>query len=248
MEETSQTIRINWQRLPLAIVGLLGVLGTPVTLVLAAFSVVGWSAPLLFAFLAVASVGSLRLLVLRQKYKPYGYHQTPTAASYQRKVVPGLAPKSATVEPFDGAGSKAGRLDDGAAEGAKDEATPHTDIAHEDTAESSAEPNTEQLNITGIDDGQHHEAQTTRVAETWEPVDVPAPTYTREAKVERSEPEPLELPEPPRASINRLKDTLPAPEDTLRQEQERMIRTSVRAHQPKAGALNLDDVLARRRA
>lgn len=243
MEEKSSTIRINWQRLPLAIIGLVGVVGVPVTMILAAFSVVGWSAPLLFAFLAIASVGSLRLLVLRQKYKPYGYRQTPTAASYQRKVVPGLSPLSTAAEPFDAAetgqaasGAEAASLDDESTEGAGLESD-----------QPLATPLTEELAVAG-GAKTRPEAAAANAEKTWEPVEIPAPTYTREAKVERAEPQPLELPEQPRATVNRLKETLPVPDSSLREEQERLIRTNVRAHQPKAGALNLDDVLARRRA
>lgn len=244
MEEKSPTIRINWQRLPLAIIGLVGAVGVAVTLILAAFNVVAWSAPLLFAILAVASISGLRLLVLRQKYKPYGYRQTPTAASYQRKVVPGLSPRSTAAEPFD-------RAEPGTEADAEHDAVPGAERGTGQLDGAVGEgTNPDQQQTSAADEDTEEADQPYAAAEsaTWEPVDVPAPKYTREAKAERAEPEPLQLPEQPRASVNRLKDTLAAPQDQLREEQERLIRTNVRAHQPKAGALNLDDVLERRRA
>ncbi|MFC0581938.1 hypothetical protein [Micrococcoides hystricis] len=234
MNEQPQTLRINWQRVPFAVVGLVSLVAIPVTVMLANAGVVGWSWPLLFGFLTFASVGSLRMLAIRSEYKPHGYHQSPTAASYQRKNVPGLTPRNTAADPFD----------------ASQELNAETTEA--DTAEAVSEHSSDAVEAELQQEHAASETVTDVVAAeaetTWEPVEVPAPKYTREAKAERAEPEPLELPEEPKASVNRLKDTLLVNEDLLREQQERIIRTSVRAHQPKAGALNLDDVLERRRA
>ncbi|WP_239494443.1 hypothetical protein [Kocuria sp. BT304] len=64
---------------------------------------------------------------------------------------------------------------------------------------------------------------------TWEPVPVPKPLYTQAPVVHRREPEPLPVPERPAATSTTLKD-------------------AVRMGEPEPAALNLDDVLKRRRA
>lgn len=64
---------------------------------------------------------------------------------------------------------------------------------------------------------------------TWEPVPVPKPLYTQAPVVERNEPEPLRVPTRPAARSTTLKD-------------------AVRSGEQESTALNLDDVLKRRRA
>ena len=66
-------------------------------------------------------------------------------------------------------------------------------------------------------------------ATTWQPVPVPKPLYTQAPVVERSEPEPLRVPERPAARSTSLKEAM-------------------RAGEQEPAALNLDDVLKRRRA
>ncbi|MDO4918755.1 hypothetical protein [Kocuria sp.] len=66
-------------------------------------------------------------------------------------------------------------------------------------------------------------------ASTWQPVPVPKPLYTEAPVVHRSAPEPLRVPERPAARTTTLKD-------------------AVRAGERESAALNLDDVLKRRRA
>lgn len=68
-----------------------------------------------------------------------------------------------------------------------------------------------------------------RSSTTWEPVPVPLPLYTRAPVVQRREPEPLPVPRHPPAKSASLKD-------------------AVQAGSRGSNALNLDDVLKRRRA
>ncbi|GAA1774495.1 hypothetical protein [Kocuria aegyptia] len=67
-------------------------------------------------------------------------------------------------------------------------------------------------------------------ARTWEPVPVPRPTYAQAPVVQRPEPEPLPVPEQPTARSASLKDAVRTGEEQGR------------------AALDLDDVLKRRRA
>ncbi|MFE7631104.1 hypothetical protein [Kocuria sp. NPDC057446] len=67
-------------------------------------------------------------------------------------------------------------------------------------------------------------------ARTWEPVPVPRPTYAEAPVVQRPEPEPLPVPEQPASRSASLKDAVRAGEEQGR------------------AALDLDDVLKRRRA
>lgn len=76
---------------------------------------------------------------------------------------------------------------------------------------------------------------------SWEPVEVPKPTYVEAAKAERAAPEPLELPEAPKA----------AGKPTLKQGVS-VAPAASQAQQPltkpQSALSNLDDVLQRRRA
>ncbi|MFI7481783.1 hypothetical protein ACH9EU_05130 [Kocuria sp. M1R5S2] len=72
--------------------------------------------------------------------------------------------------------------------------------------------------------------ESSAAARTWEPVPVPRPTYAEAPVVHRPEPEPLTVPEQPAARSTNLKDAVRAGEEQGR------------------AALNLDDVLRRRRA
>lgn len=76
---------------------------------------------------------------------------------------------------------------------------------------------------------------------SWEPVEVPKPTYVEAPKAERAAPEPLELPEAPKAagkpSLKQGASTAPA----APQAQQPLTK-------PQSALSNLDDVLQRRRA
>jgi len=80
---------------------------------------------------------------------------------------------------------------------------------------------------------------------SWEPVEVPKPTYVEAPKAERAAPEPLDLPEAPRAvGKPSLKQGLPqAPAASLGTEPE-----SKPLGKAQSALSNLDDVLQRRRA
>lgn len=76
---------------------------------------------------------------------------------------------------------------------------------------------------------------------SWEPVEVPKPTYVEAAKAERAAPEPLELPEAPKAtgkpSLKQGTSAAPAAPQAKQP-----------ATKPQSALSNLDDVLQRRRA
>ncbi len=121
------------------------------------------------------------------------------------------------------------------------------DEARQDRAEQTRAADAE-LDMPGADDqpGQRATERVYTVAElraealkvarttgsdttTWEPVPVPKPLYTQAPVVERNEPEPLRVPTRPAARSTTLKD-------------------AVRSGEQESTALNLDDVLKRRRA
>jgi hypothetical protein len=78
-------------------------------------------------------------------------------------------------------------------------------------------------------------------AETWEPVDVPKPVYVDAAKAERPAPEPLDLPEAPKAvGKPSLKQGAPAAAP--------VVPTAKPLTKAQSALSNLDDVLQRRRA
>lgn len=76
---------------------------------------------------------------------------------------------------------------------------------------------------------------------TWEPVAVPPPVYVRAPKAERPAPEPLRLPESPKAeakaSMKQAASDHRAPAQSVAEDP-----------RPTTGRINLDDVLQRRRA
>ena len=77
--------------------------------------------------------------------------------------------------------------------------------------------------------------------ETWEPVDVPKPVYVEAAKAERPAPEPLDLPEAPKAvGKPSLKQGTPAAPAAA--------QASKPLTKAQSALSNLDDVLQRRRA
>ncbi|GAA1783859.1 hypothetical protein GCM10009712_33960 [Pseudarthrobacter sulfonivorans] len=78
------------------------------------------------------------------------------------------------------------------------------------------------------------------VATTWEPVDVPKPVYVEAAKAERPAPEPLDLPEAPKATGKpSLKQGTPAVPP---------VPSAKPLTKAQSALSNLDDVLQRRRA
>jgi hypothetical protein len=78
------------------------------------------------------------------------------------------------------------------------------------------------------------------VATTWEPVDVPKPVYVEAAKAERPAPEPLDLPEAPKAvGKPSLKQGTPAVPP---------VPSAKPLTKAQSALSNLDDVLQRRRA
>jgi hypothetical protein len=81
-------------------------------------------------------------------------------------------------------------------------------------------------------------------AESWEPVEVPKPTYVEAAKAERAAPEPLDLPEAPKAvGKPSLKQGLNQPAAATTDDDEAKV-----VGKGQRALSNLDDVLQRRRA
>ncbi len=217
--------RIRYGRCALALVGLIALLTAVVTLPLLAFGAVSGTVPAVAALVAVTCVAILRSLAVRERrakvQKAFADAMTSTPVRVVLPQKPAASPASAgdanatSPAPFD-------------AESGSEEPKPLTPgqlraaalavaVAAGDTSAASkvAQPSTT----------------------PWEPVEVPKPVYVDAAKAERPAPEPLELPEAPKASAK----------TPLKQSMATEQRTSTTA-KPHSALGNLDDVLQRRRA
>lgn len=217
--------RIRYGRCALALVGLLALLTAVMTLLLLAFGAVSGAVPAVAALVAVSCVAILRTLAVRERrakvQKAFADAMTSTPARVAVPRKPAGSPTSAedahaaSPAPFD-------------AESGNEQPKPLTPAELRAAAlavavaagDTSAAPKTAQPSAT-----------------PWEPVEVPKPVYVDAAKAERPAPEPLDLPEAPKATAK----------TPLKQSMATEQRTSTAAKTHSALG-NLDDVLQRRRA
>ena len=73
MDDQPINIRVNWQRLPLAVLGLAAVIAVPVTLVLGIVNVISFAWFFGMLIFAASCIGGLRYLAISSRHKPYGY-------------------------------------------------------------------------------------------------------------------------------------------------------------------------------
>ncbi|WP_240341737.1 hypothetical protein [Arthrobacter sp. Alg241-R88] len=216
--------RIRYGRTALALVGLVSLLTAIVSAALLAFGLGSPVLPLTCVALTVASVVLLRWLAVRdRKSKVNAAFRSAMTAPAPRPAAEHVPPKpeSAPVRPesplFD-------------AEAGKPKIKPLTAVELREAALAVA--------VAAGDTSAALPAPAT----TWEPVEVPKPVYVEAAKAERPAPEPLELPEAPKATGKpSLKQgaaavpAVPAPE-------------AQQLTKAQSALSNLDDVLQRRRA
>ena len=84
-----------------------------------------------------------------------------------------------------------------------------------------------------------------RAESSWEPVEVPKPTYVEAPKAERAAPEPLDLPEAPKAVGKPSLKQGPAAAPPVASAEAAPAKPLTKA---QSALSNLDDVLQRRRA
>jgi hypothetical protein len=227
--------RIRYGRTALALVGLLSLVTAFISGVLVAFGVGSPALPLLCTGLTIASVALLRFLAVRdRKAKVDAAFRSAMSAPERRRPDPAEAlppkPEAAPMRPesplFDAeAGeTKIKRLT--AVE--LREAALAVAVAAGDTSAAAAAP-------------------AAPAGTPWEPVEVPKPVYVEAAKATRPEPEPLELPESPKAagkpSLKKGAAGVPAAEGTEAQQ-----LSAQQLSKAQSALSNLDDVLQRRRA
>jgi hypothetical protein len=216
--------KIRYGRTAIALAGLLSLLTAFVSAVLLAFGLGSPVLPLACAALAVASVVLLRRLAVRdRKAKVNAAFRSAMAAPAARPAAaqvppkPEAAPARAESPLFDAEADRPKIKPLTATE--LREAALAVAVAAGDTSAVQASPGT-----------------------TWEPVEVPKPVYVATAKAERPAPEPLELPEAPKAtgkpSLKQGAAVVPAAPAAEAQQ----------LTKAQSALSNLDDVLQRRRA
>ena len=235
----SARFRIRYGRTALALVGLLSLVTLFISGVLLAFGLGSPALPLACAVVTPVSVAVLRWLAVRdRKAKVNAAFRSAMSAAPARRPdaapavppKPGQAPARPESPLFD-------------AEAGEPKVKPLTAIELREAALAVAvaagDPS-----AAAVTPGAA--AAPSAVAGTpWEPVEVPKPVYVEAAKAERPAPEPLELPEAPKAvgkpSLKQGAAGAP-PADAVASAEAQQLTKAQRA------LSNLDDVLQRRRA
>lgn len=234
------SIRIRYGRLGLALAGLLSLLTGVVSAALRIFGLGSPWLPFVALSGAVAAVFMLRWLAVRDRRRKMNaaFRAAMTAPARPARSAPARTPlQQPAGEPREWAESP---LFDAQADAADRKPAPKPLTAQElrqaALAEAAASGDT---SVRRTADPQAAEGS------SWEPVEVPKPTYVEAPKAERAAPEPLDLPEAPKAvGKPSLKQGLP---------QARAVSPGADAEPKPLGKAqsalsNLDDVLQRRRA
>lgn len=230
---SGDAFRIRYGRLSLALLGVLFLLTGVVSGVLRLFGLGSGWLPALTLLGAVAAVALLRTLAVRDRRRKVNAafrsamgsparHEPPLPADLP--AAPALAPakESPLFDAEAGAGAVPVRPQPLTAEQLRQAALAE--------AAASGDPSVRRVGDPASAEGA-----------SWEPVEVPKPTYVEAPKAERAAPEPLDLPEAPKA----------AGKPSLKQAAARPAEPAVETKPQGKGqsALsNLDDVLQRRRA
>ena len=237
---TGPAFRIRYGRLALALAGLLSLLTGVVSAALRIFGLGSPWLPFAALFGAVAAVFMLRWLAVRDRHRKMNaaFRSAMSTPARPAEYVPERAPlREPAGEPRERAESP---LFDAQADAAERKPAPKPltvqELREAALAEAMASGDTSVRGTAGI-----------RSAEgtSWEPVEVPRPTYVEAPKAERAAPEPLDLPEAPKAvGKPSLKQGLPqAPAGSLGADAEQKPLGKA-----QSALSNLDDVLQRRRA
>lgn len=225
-------LKIRYGRLGLAVVGLLALLAAVIGGALSAAALVSAWVPSVAAMAGFGAIAVLRTLAVRDR---------------KAKAAARAAARRRTASPRPSQGPAEQRRAEGAT-------TPRPQAQVFD-AEAAA-PKRSTLSAVELrqaalavaaeaGDTAAAAAQEAAAQETWEPVQVPKPTYVGSAKAERPEPAPLAMPEPPKPSAKTsIKQTAPQ-----KAQPEPAAKSAAPAASKGTSALsNLDDVLQRRRA
>ncbi|MEV5051845.1 hypothetical protein [Arthrobacter sp. LAR12-1-1.1] len=240
---TSPAFRIRWGRLVLAVAGLLALLTGVVSAALRLFGIGSGWLPVTALLGAVAAVALLRRLAVRDRRRKMNAAFRAAMGSPERTTARPSAPEQVPTLP---AGRPAARPESPLFDAEADRVTPKPapkpltalELRQAALAEAAASGDTSAALA----------AETAAAAEgsSWEPVDVPKPTYVEAAKAERAAPMPLDLPEAPKAvgKPSLKQGARPAASDPRAADDSESKQLS----KAQSALSNLDDVLQRRRA
>ncbi|MDT0167785.1 hypothetical protein [Pseudarthrobacter sp. BRE9] len=229
--------RIRYGRTALALVGLLSLVAAFISGVLAAFGVGSPALPILCTLLTVGSVALLRSLAVRDRKARVNaaFRSAMSAPARRPGTSEALPPKPAAAP----ARPESPLFD--AEAGAAGEAKIQRLTAVELREAALA------VAVAAGDASAAEAAPATPAGTPWEPVEVPKPVYVEAAKAKRPEPEPLELPDAPKAvgkpSLKKGAAGVQAAEAMEAQQLGDQQLTKA-----QSALSNLDDVLQRRRA
>lgn len=227
---TGGTFRIRYGRTGIALVGLLSLVTAFVSGVLLLFGLGAPAFPLACLALTAGSVVLLRRLAVRDRRAKVNaaFRAAMTAPARQSETAAGIPPK-----PDAAPARQESPLFD--AEAHEPRIKPLTAMELREAALAVAVAAGDPSAATAS------AAASAAVPSTWEPVEVPKPVYVEAAKAERPAPEPLELPEAPKAvGKPSLKQGVTAAPPVAAGGQE--------LSKAQSALSNLDDVLQRRRA
>ncbi|GAC1454135.1 MAG: hypothetical protein PVSMB10_11890 [Pseudarthrobacter sp.] len=223
---TTGAFRIRDGRTAIALAGVVGLLTAFVATVLLLFGLGTALLPVAGLATTVLAVGLLRFLAVRdRKAKVQAAFRSAMSAPVRRQETVSDVPDKQRP-----ATQPESKLFDAEA---------HTPVPKPLTAMELREAALAVAVAAG--DVSANEARESALVETtWEPVDVPKPVYVEAAKAERPAPEPLDLPEAPKAvGKPLLKQGTPAVPP---------VPTAKPLNKAQSALSNLDDVLQRRRA
>lgn len=233
-EAPPTAFRIRYGRLSLALLGLLFLLTGVVSGVLRLFGLGSGWLPALTLLGAVGSVALLRTLAVRDRRSRVDAAFRSAMGAPAREAVPGPEERAAGLR-------TAGPVKESPLFDAEANVAPPKPVQKPLTAEELRRAALAEAAASGdtslAPTGSSGPAEGT----SWEPVEVPKPTYVEAPKAERAAPEPLDLPEAPKA----------VGKPSLKQAAVRQPETAPEAKplgKGQSALSNLDVVLQRRRA
>ncbi|MDQ0820058.1 hypothetical protein QFZ69_000937 [Arthrobacter sp. V1I7] len=235
---TVPVFRIRYGRLALALAGLLALLTGVISAALRIFGLGPAWLPVVTLLGAAGAVVVLRRLAVRDRRRKVN-EAFRSAMSKPSRIAPADSAQRSAVSPESEQRADSPLFDAQAvAASPQPEPKPLTALELREAALAEAVASGD-LAAGGVQGTRPPVAE----AASWEPVEVPKPTYVEAAKAERAAPEPLDLPEAPKA----------VGKPSLKQDLNQSAASASASADAKVGkgqrALsNLDDVLQRRRA
>ena len=240
----SPAFRIRWGRLVLAVAGLLSLLTGVVAAALRLFGIGSGWLPVTALLGAVVAVALLRRLAVRDRRRKMNAAFRAAMGSPERAPARPSVPEQVPSLPAGRPGARPeSPLFDAEAGRVTPEPAPKPLTALELRQAALAEA------AASGDTSAAVAAETAAAMEgsSWEPVEVPKPTYVEAAKAERAAPMPLDLPEAPKAvgkpSLKQASARPAASDPQTADDSE-----SKQLSKAQSALSNLDDVLQRRRA